>query len=336
MQRVEGIYRGKTVADHFNTVLADTLVAAVEERLRTDPGARLRILEIGAGTGSTTAMVLPRLTPYERNYAEYADTDVWKAFLFHAEEQFAAQYPYLRPCLFDVEKPLAGQGVEAQRYDVVIATNVLHATRDIRRTLSTCKAALRNGGLLLLNEISGSSLFAHLTFGLLEGWWLSEDQPLRIPDAPGLYPVAWKTVLEQEGFRAVLFPEPASHVLGQQVIVAESDGIVWQKAAPEALADAIPGVRLSDDAAAAGTVGGGDEGLKAAASSHLKKLVARTLRMDSTEIDEREPLEAYGIDSILIVQITDVLREIFPDVGSTLLFECETIDALSDHFVHHC
>src|SRR3546814_9020426 len=185
MQRVEGIYRGKTVADHFNTVLADTLVAAVEERLRTDPGARLRILEIGAGTGSTTAMVLPRLTPYERNIAEYAYTDVSKAFLFHAEEQFAAQYPYLRPCLFDVEKPLAGQGVEAQRYDVVIATNVLHATRDIRRPLSTCKAALRNGGLLLLNETSGSSSFAALHSGLPDVRWLSYDNAPRYHNAQG-------------------------------------------------------------------------------------------------------------------------------------------------------
>src|SRR3546814_11712366 len=143
MQRVEGIYRGKTVADHFNTVLADTLVAAVEERLRTDPGARLRILEIGAGTGSTTAMVLPRLTPYERNIAEYAYTDVSKAFLFHAEEQFAAQYPHLRPCLFDVEKPLSGPGVTAQRYDVVIANTVLHPPPDIPRTLPPYKAARR-------------------------------------------------------------------------------------------------------------------------------------------------------------------------------------------------
>ena len=37
-----------------------------------------------------------------------------------------------------------------------------------------CAAA----GMVLLNEISGTSLFTHLTFGLLDGWWLYEDEEL--------------------------------------------------------------------------------------------------------------------------------------------------------------
>jgi acyl transferase domain-containing protein/enoyl-CoA hydratase/carnithine racemase/acyl carrier protein/NAD(P)-dependent dehydrogenase (short-subunit alcohol dehydrogenase family) len=336
MRRVEGIYRDNAVADDFNRILAGALVAAIEGRLESDPDARLHILEIGAGTGGTTAMVLPRLAPYRRNIAEYAYTDVSKAFLFHAEEQFVGQHPYVRPRLFDVEKPLAGQSVEADRYDMVIATNVLHATRNIRRTLSTCKAALRKNGLLLLNELSGKSLFAHLTFGLLEGWWLPEDRPLRIPDAPGLYPATWQEVLRQEGFPTVVFPAPGSHVLGQQVIVAESDGVVRQTAAPKFSPKPTASVqRPAIDEAASPVIRGSDEALKAAANLHLKRLVAKTLRMDSDGVDVREPLEAYGIDSILVGQITAALREIFPDVGSTLLFECQTIDALSDYFVRN-
>ncbi|MEX2455554.1 MAG: SDR family NAD(P)-dependent oxidoreductase, partial [Rhodospirillaceae bacterium] len=102
MRRVEGVYSSNAVADHFNAVLAASLVSAIESRLRSDPDARLRILEIGAGTGGTTVAVLPRLEPYRRNIAEYAYTDVSKAFLFHAEEQFAGDHPYVRPALFDV------------------------------------------------------------------------------------------------------------------------------------------------------------------------------------------------------------------------------------------
>ncbi|MCX7366161.1 MAG: beta-ketoacyl synthase N-terminal-like domain-containing protein [Alphaproteobacteria bacterium] len=310
-------------------MLADALVAAVDALLKDDPDARIRILEVGAGTGGTTAALLPRLAPFRLNIVEYAYTDLSKAFLFHAEEQFVGAYPFVQPKLFDIEKPLAGQGIEAQRYDFVIATNVLHATRDIRRTLANCKAALARNGLLLLNEIGTPSLFAHLTFGLLEGWWLAQDQALRMPDAPGLFPATWQTVLKQEGFPAVFFSAPDSHVLGQQVIVAESDGVVWQE---EAVAMPSPAKSIAPRAVASSAV---PETPKAAANTLLRKLVARTLRMDAGEVDVHEPLEAYGIDSILVVQIVDALRESFSDVRSTLLFECQTVDALAEHFVRH-
>ncbi|HTR88010.1 MAG TPA: SDR family NAD(P)-dependent oxidoreductase [Reyranella sp.] len=325
MRRVEGVYRGNTVADHFNGLLADALVAAIKARLREAPNARFRILEVGAGTGSTTSVILPKLAPFLSSISEYAYTDVSKAFLFQAEEQFVGRYPFVKPRLFDIEKPLAGQGIEGQRYDFVIATNVLHATRNIRRTLANCKAALACNGLLLLNEIANTSLFAHLTFGLLEGWWLSEDQALRLPDAPGLSAERWEKVLRQGGFEPV-FPAPRAHVLGQQVIVAKSDGVVWQEVAMPPAAKPAPIARSSAAAPAGDTS-------KAAINDLLRKLVARTLRMQPEEIDVREPLEIYGIDSILIVQIVDALREVFPDVRSTLLFEYQTIDALADHFV---
>ena len=39
----------------------------------------------------------------------------------------------------------------------------------------------------------------------------------------------WKTVLESEGFRYVSFMAEQSHQLGQQIIAAESNGVVRQK-----------------------------------------------------------------------------------------------------------
>ncbi|WP_418120938.1 class I SAM-dependent methyltransferase [Variovorax sp. NFACC29] len=108
---------------------------------------------------------------------EYCYTDLSKAFLLHAEKQYRAKAPYLKTQIFDVERSLAEQGVEVGRYDVVIATNVLHATREMRRTVGNTKALLKANGVVLINEMSSNSLFLQLTFGLLEGWWLSEDVP---------------------------------------------------------------------------------------------------------------------------------------------------------------
>ena len=67
--------------------------------------------------------------------------------------RFVPGNPFVRPRLFDVEQPLAAQGIAADRYDIAIATNVLHATKNIRQTLRNVKAALRRRGALFLNEM---------------------------------------------------------------------------------------------------------------------------------------------------------------------------------------
>src|SRR5690606_7848757 len=146
------------------------------------------------------------------------------------EERFVGHYPFVRPRLFDVEKPLAGQDIEAGGYDAVIATNVLHATRDVRQALSGCKAALRPGGLLLRNESASRSLFAHLAAGRLGGWGRPEGRSPRLPGAPCLDPESWRRILEQGGFSGARLLAPEARVLGQQVIAGISDGRVWQKA----------------------------------------------------------------------------------------------------------
>lgn len=131
--------------------------------------------------------------------------------------------------IFNVEAPITGQDIDAGGYDIVIAANVLHATKNIRQTLRNAKAALKSNGLLLLNEMAGKGIFIHLTFGLLEGWWLYEDPELRIAGCPGLYPKTWHNVLESEGFKSVMFPAQEAHSLSHQIVVAQSDGVIRQK-----------------------------------------------------------------------------------------------------------
>ncbi|MCP4700970.1 MAG: methyltransferase, partial [Gammaproteobacteria bacterium] len=226
MELVEGIYKSNRVADYFNESLAEIVSECIRERIRQDASAGVRILEIGAGTGGASVAVFKKLEKYHEHIEEYCYTDVSKAFLMHAEKEYAGKRPWLTCKILDVEKPISRQGADVGGYDIVIAANVLHATANIRRTLRNAKAALKNNGLIFLNEISGNSLFAHLTFGLLEGWWLYEDPGLRIRGCPGLAPETWQRVLESEGFRSVFFPAKEAHDSGQQIIVAESDGVV--------------------------------------------------------------------------------------------------------------
>ena len=62
-------------------------------------------------------------------------------------------------------------------------------------------------------------------------------------------------------------------------------------------------------------------------------MVGETLKIPVHRLDASQPLEKYGIDSILVVQMTNALREVLDDVSSTLFFEHHTIEALADHFV---
>jgi acyl transferase domain-containing protein/SAM-dependent methyltransferase/acyl carrier protein len=324
---VENIYKGNRVSDLFNDLLGDALLACIEKRLTNDPLAKLRILEVGAGTGGSTAGLLAMLQGHAGSIVEYCYTDVSKAFLFHAETHFAPAYPFLQTAIFDASLPLAAQGIAADHYDFVIATNVLHATRDIRQTLRNVKAALRTNGILLLNEISRKSLAAHLTFGLLDGWWLTQDAGIRMPGSPGLYPEQWKNSLECEGYRSMSFPAEGVHELGQQIVLAESDGVVRQdeKFLSKGEASPKPMTVTSGEA--------GDESLRDKGVRYFKKLLGGVLKMKSDDFDAATPLGDYGIDSIMIGQLNEQLRGKFENIRGTLLFEAKTINALVDHFL---
>ena len=144
MELVEGIYKNNKISDQFNEILTQTVVAYAQQRIDNNPNARLRLLEIGAGTGGTTVGLLPKLVPFQGHIDQYLYTDLSKAFLLHAEDKFVKDCPYLVPQLFDVTKPPLEQGINPDSYDVVIATNVLHATPNIRETLQNAKATSVN------------------------------------------------------------------------------------------------------------------------------------------------------------------------------------------------
>ncbi|HXO70375.1 MAG TPA: phosphopantetheine-binding protein, partial [Bradyrhizobium sp.] len=341
MALVEGVYRNNPTADFFNGIVAETAAAFVAARRQADPATRLRILEIGAGTGGTSAMVLERLKPLGEAVAEYCYTDLSKAFLLHAEQVYGPRHPNLRLRPFDVEKPPAAQGFDAGGYDLVIATNVLHATRDIRRTLRNAKAVLRKNGVILLNELSRNSLFAHLTFGLLEGWWLHKDPALRIPGSPILSQDAWQAVLADEGFGSVCFPAEAAHRRGQQVILGESDGVVRQQTFRQVVADVQPvqpraavshPVPVPKKAASYRDLG--DDMVETRVRGLIQESVARALMMNRGSVDYDRPFSEYGVDSIISVQLVNLINNSLGIKLSTIaLFDYNTIDQLTKHVV---
>ncbi|QDS33254.1 beta-ketoacyl synthase N-terminal-like domain-containing protein [Brevibacillus brevis] len=338
MELVEKVYKNNTVSDYFNEVLADTVIAFVEDRLSQDSAARIRILEIGAGTGGTSTVVFQKLKAYEKHIQEYCYTDLSKAFFMHAEKEYGPSNPYLTYQIFNVEESVTGQGIDLGGYDIVIAANVLHATKNIRQTLRNAKAVLKENGLLLLNEMSKNTIFLHLTFGLLEGWWLYEDPELRLSGCPGLSSSTWQRVLEEEGFPSVFFPTEEAHAMGQQIIVTESDGVIrqQQKQQPKPATS----IKSEQPKAKRGNISSTPKGreiedvLREKSTEYIKQLIAETLKMPSNRMDTSEHLEAYGMDSILSVQLINQFRKIFGEsISGTLFFEYQTVDDLVEHLL---
>ncbi len=76
-----------------------------------------------------------------------------------------------------------------------------------------------------------------------------------------------------------------------------------------------------------------EELLREKSTDYLKERIANILKMDPKELDPAKPLEVYGIDSILVVQLHNDMSKDFKKLSSTLFFDVETLEALVDHFL---
>ena len=208
------LYGSAPTARALNGLLSGVLGAAVSG---LPAGGVVRVLEVGAGTGGSTGAVLSRL-PAGR--FEYDYTDVSTGFFAGARERFAG-VAGLRYGVLDIEREPAGQGYAAHGYDVVVAANVLHATRDMRETLAHCRGLLAPGGLLVMLEGLRGQGWLDLTFGMLEGWWRFAEggDGYRGAAGPLMGAGEWRRALADAGFEeAVVLGEEEG--MAQGVVVA--------------------------------------------------------------------------------------------------------------------
>jgi len=207
------LYKNTPVARRMNE-LVGAAVAALAAPAASDPP--LRVLEIGAGTGGTTTAVLSALPAS----AEYVFTDVSPLFLAQARERFKGRAG-LRCQALDIEKDPLGQGFAPGQFDLVVAANVLHATRDLRAALGHARSLLAAGGRLVLLEATRPLGFLDLIFGLTDGWWRFADDDLR-PAHPLLTPARWSEALTQAGLgesAAMAFSPSAGEIFASQSVI---------------------------------------------------------------------------------------------------------------------
>lgn len=192
----------------------------------------LRILEVGAGTGGTTAKVLKaccrgNTAPF---CAEYMFTDISSGFFDEVRSGLLKPWSHMLSFqAFDLEQDPVQQGFEANTYDLIIAANVVHATASIRKSLRRIRKLLKPGGILGLVELTRSLTSGGMIFGCLEGWWAGIHEG-RV-DGPVQNVEQWDGHLRASGFSGVDMvaydlPEPQRH-----------SALLLTTALPEVMAD---------------------------------------------------------------------------------------------------
>ena len=189
---VADYYRMAPAARAANRMLADAVAALIDG---LPDGRRLRVLEVGAGTGSATVSVLPAL-PAGR--FDYTYTDISAGFFAEAERRFAEDGDAIDYRVLDIEQDPAAQGFDRHGYDLLIAANVLHATRRLDETLAHCRALLAPSGQLVALENLRGQGWLDLTFGQLDGWWRFADDYRTSGALAG--PDVWQRALADAGF----------------------------------------------------------------------------------------------------------------------------------------
>ncbi|KAK3934736.1 hypothetical protein QBC46DRAFT_462469 [Diplogelasinospora grovesii] len=192
----------------------------------------MKILEIGAGTGSASMPVMESINRNGRLLAEeYTYTDISSGFFERARNKFGQWAGQIDFKTLDISRDPLAQGYSAHSFDLIVASIVLHATPLMHVTMSNVRKLLKPGGRLVLVELTGLAAASNTIFGTLEGWWMSEDGR---EDGPLLTVPQWDGLLKRHGFSGTDLSIPAhvgstshlsSMIVSKAVIdTSENDG----------------------------------------------------------------------------------------------------------------
>ncbi|KGO48676.1 Acyl transferase/acyl hydrolase/lysophospholipase [Penicillium expansum] len=207
MNILEAMMHGNMLNDFYayalgmNTYLEDMarIVGQFSHRF-----PHMNILEIGSGTGGATDMVLKRLNGA---FSSYTYTDISSGFFEKAEEKFAEHRSRMIFKVCDIENSPAEQGYVEGSYDLVIASLVLHATRNIEETMHNARKLLKPGGHLIMVELTDNDPMRFgFIFGGLPGWWLGHNDGRKL--SPCVEANVWEDMMLKTGFSGITSHTP--------------------------------------------------------------------------------------------------------------------------------
>ena len=181
--------------------MLDTTTLYRYAAILSNANPNMDILEIGAGTGGATESILQALGGNNGRYPRfrsYTFTDISSGFFEQAENKFKEWQNLIEFRRLNIEEDPVQQGFVEQRYDLVVAGLVLHATSDIEQTITNTRKLLKPGGRLIVIEITNALNQIFLPFGCLPGWWMSTESYRKW--GPTMDERQWAEALKRHGF----------------------------------------------------------------------------------------------------------------------------------------
>ncbi|KAJ0414363.1 hypothetical protein BJY00DRAFT_318849 [Aspergillus carlsbadensis] len=166
---LEEVYSNGPMYRAMSQLLARFLQGALGS---SSGGTVVRILELGAGTGSTTKWVVDALARAGIAF-HYTFTDISSSLVAAGRRKFAAYADCMDFQVLDIEKEVPAKFLGT--FDAILSTNCIHATSNLPNSLTHIHQMLLPGGFVSLVEFTKNMFWFDLVFGLLEGWWLFND-----------------------------------------------------------------------------------------------------------------------------------------------------------------
>lgn len=329
----DNLYTHWPVAHYFNTIAAEVVKALF---VFLQPAGKVNILEIGGGTGGTTASIL-KVLPAEKT--DYHFTDI-SDFFFNRNRQKFNEYNCITYQPLNIEHDPRDQGFNPGTYDIIIAANVIHAVKDIDKAMKHIQSLLSENGILILNEVTDHKPWFDISVGLIEGWNRFEDTVRK--SNPLLSADDWqKLLLKYEFSRVRSFPaeDLPTRILGQHVIVGfkgetlsvcnkaimdtgrkPADNDAGEKIEPGIACDVFPALP--------------DVKKRAFLDTYFQTLLNRIFKVSDHTFHKSTELLDLGVDSLIALELKNRLETDFSLTLSVANFlEGMTIADLEEYII---
>ena len=248
-ERAENFYSYSPSAQYLNNIVAESVSAYISSLKKTQK--RIKILEVGAGVGGTTAAVLEKIDQIDGIEPEYYYTDLSEFFTEAAKVKFA-KYDFVKYGFYDLNVHPEMQGYDAGSFDIVIGANSVHDSSYLKKSLGYIRTMLKKDGILVLLEGTENLIQYKTTIGLIDGFSGYSDER-RQKNEILLSVDEWRSYIEESGYTGFMSFPPENHRAGaynQHIMIsfaANSGTVIDKTAIMEKIKEVLPEYMLPEN-----------------------------------------------------------------------------------------
>jgi SAM-dependent methyltransferase len=195
--------------NHNLTYAVNNWVGAAQAVDRLSTRRTFRVLEVGAGSGSASEILVQLLAESGLlpRMERYLITEPNAYFRRCSQRKLTAQYPKLALewAPLDLDLPWNTQRITPGEFDLVYAVNVMHISKNLLFSLSEARSALASDGWLVIGECvrpyDHQAIYPELMFQILDSFTNVQTDPEVRPNPGFLTAEQWRRAFSRAGFR---------------------------------------------------------------------------------------------------------------------------------------